>query len=95
MPNSTAATRLPTRAPAPTLSPVSSAKAAPVKDNSLEPCTANDICRITMNGPIKPGDQRQQRTCDDRLLDEPAAQQIRGDVKGEDVVQQLVERCHS
>ena len=54
MPNSTAAIRLPTRAPAPTSRPVSSAKAAPVKDNSLEPCTANDICRITMNGPINP-----------------------------------------
>src|SRR5512139_1791064 len=54
MPNSTAATRLPIRAPAPTLSPVSNAKAAPVKDSSLEPCTAKDICRITTNGPISP-----------------------------------------
>jgi hypothetical protein len=38
----------------PTLKPASSAKDAPVSDNSLEPCTANDIWRITMNGPIRP-----------------------------------------
>src|SRR5262249_35434042 len=54
MPNSTAASPHPTNAPIPTLNPASSAKDAPVSDNSLEPCTANDICRITMNGPIKP-----------------------------------------
>ena len=38
----------------PTLKPASSANEAPVSDSSLEPCTANDICRITMNGPISP-----------------------------------------
>ena len=53
-PNSIAASALPTSAPTPTLKPVSSANAAPVNDNSLEPWTANDICRITMNGPISP-----------------------------------------
>src|SRR6201999_794540 len=54
MPNRTAASPHPSNAPMPTLKPASSAKDAPVSDNSLEPCTANDICRITMNGPIKP-----------------------------------------
>src|SRR5262245_33578934 len=54
MPNSTAASPHPINAPIPTLKPASSAKDAPVSDNSLEPCTAKDICRITMNGPIKP-----------------------------------------
>src|SRR5581483_6965127 len=54
MPNSTAATRLPASAPAPRFNPVSNAKAAPVNDNSADPCTANDICRITINGPISP-----------------------------------------
>ena len=36
------------------MKPASSANAAPVSENSLEPCTANDIWRITMNGPINP-----------------------------------------
>src|ERR1700760_1679759 len=54
MPNNTAASPHPSRAPMPMLNPASSAKEAPVSENSLEPCTANDICRITMNGPIKP-----------------------------------------
>src|SRR3954463_13399020 len=53
-PNSTAARPQPTSAPIPTLKPASNAKAAPVSDNSEDPCTANDICRITMNGPISP-----------------------------------------
>src|SRR3954454_9398841 len=53
-PNSTAASPQPTSAPIPTLKPASKAKAAPVSDNSDDPCTANDICRITMNGPIRP-----------------------------------------
>src|SRR5215208_6854112 len=53
-PNSTAAKPQPTSAPTPTLKPASSAKAAPVSDNSDDPCTANDIRRITMNGPINP-----------------------------------------
>ena len=54
MPNSAAARALPISAPTPTSNPISSAKAAPVSDNSLDPCTANDIWRITMNGPISP-----------------------------------------
>src|SRR3954452_14871223 len=54
MPNSTAAKPHPTSAPMPTLNPASRAKAAPVSDNSDDPCTANDIWRITMNGPINP-----------------------------------------
>src|SRR5690349_20945093 len=54
MPNRIAASALPTSAPRPTFRPVSKAKAAPVKDNSLDPWTANDIWRMTMNGPINP-----------------------------------------
>src|ERR1700712_102659 len=54
MPNKMAANAEPTNAPIPTLKPVSSAKDAPVRDNSLDPCTAKDICRMTMNGPTSP-----------------------------------------
>src|SRR5215207_344172 len=53
-PNSTAAKAHPTSEPIPTLKPANSAKAAPVSDNSDDPCTANDICRITMSGPMRP-----------------------------------------
>ena len=53
-PKSIAAKALPTSPPSPTLRPVSKANAAPVSESSLDPCTANDICRMTMNGPIRP-----------------------------------------
>src|SRR6476620_10334567 len=54
MPNRMAAIADPRRAPTPMLKPTSSANAAPVSDNSLDPCTATDIWRITINGPITP-----------------------------------------
>ncbi len=53
-PISSAADSEPRIEPMTTLNPTSSAKAAPAKDNSLIPCTANVRSRITTKTPIRP-----------------------------------------
>ena len=51
---SAAATREPTREPATTLRPSRRAAAAPAKESSLMPCTANAMSRCMTKTPMSP-----------------------------------------